>query len=276
MFTVNESKRVLQHVYPSLAAFADYQAANQYKDVGDASFYGASSIQEAVDRAKAGVPESGIKALDASRSLTDAAMRQIDAQDVQGTYDVGGSYVDMGRYMTGEPECMVEYVIQAAPVQRPVVTLVSNIAASCGISTAEMAARGRLVVALVKAIESSGRSTELWADFTVAPSWTKPKHHWRASVKIKPASAPLDMGAIMYAYTDASMMRVLGLNAMHHIPDDMKSTYSVGFTYGYPAKGENAVEESYGPDAVYLPSIRMGDNGEAIVLKILRDLGIAA
>lgn len=280
MRTSQPHRKVVQHSYDSLDEFASHQNANRnYRLTGSASsnreFSGVSSFSEAVNRAKAGLPEVGVRALDASKSLTDAVSRQIEAIDMHSVFDVSGAYVDMGRFVTGEPECMIENYIQTTNTQKPVVTIVCNVAASAGVDKRDLEERGRLVVALVKAIEMSGRTTELFADFTCTHHWSEPKDYFRVSVKVKNASAPLDMGAVMYAFSDPSMLRVLCFNAMHEMPKDMRQRYSVPGCYGYPAKGENYVAESYGADAVYIPATRLGDNAEKLVTDILKRLGIA-
>ncbi|ASW31558.1 hypothetical protein SEA_GUUELAD_135 [Mycobacterium phage GuuelaD] len=280
---VTKKGNVLQHSYASLAEFSEYQRANQQyaMDKRDAeanrAFSGVASIDEACDKAQRGLPEEGVKVLDTSRALADSAMRQVSAYDMESTYDVAGSYVDMGRFVTGEPECMIQTTFDEVPVTRPVVTIVSNINASGGIDKDDLRERGRLIVALIKAVETSGRSTELWVDSTNQARgnrFSELDEYFRISVKIKAASQPLDMGAVMYAFTDPSMLRVLGFNAMHALPKTHYKRYGIGFGYGCVVKESIKIEESYGPGAVYLPAVRLGDNAESTVTEALHELGI--
>ncbi|ALF00431.1 hypothetical protein SEA_ARCHIE_137 [Mycobacterium phage Archie] len=279
---VTKPGNIIQHSYASLAEFAEYQRAHKHYNMGKRSaaanreFSGVASINEACDKALAGLPEDGVKVLDTSRSLTDTAMRQVSAYDMQSTYDTAGSYVDMGRFVTGEPECMIQTTFDEVPVTRPVVTIVSNINASGGIGKDELRERGRLIVALIKAVETSGRSTELWTDSTnqARNGFDTIDEYYRISVKIKAASQPLDMGAVMYAFTDPSMLRVLKFNAMHALPRGEQRKYNVGSGYGYVVKESVKVPETYGEGAVYLPAVRMGDDASETVAQVLRDLGI--
>ncbi|AYD84490.1 hypothetical protein SEA_KAHLID_137 [Mycobacterium phage Kahlid] len=279
---VSQHGNIIQHSYGSLAEFAEYQRSHKHYNMGKRSaaanreFSGVASINEACDKALAGLPEEGVKVLDTSRSLADSAMRQVSAYDMDSTYDVAGAYVDMGRFVTGEPECMLQATFDEVPVTRPVVTIVSNINASGGIDKDDLRERGRLIVALIKAVETSGRSTELWTDSTnqARKGYDTIDEYYRISVKIKAASQPLDMGAVMYAFTDPSMLRVLKFNAMHALPMSEQRKYNVGSGYGYVVKESVRVPETYGDGAVYLPAVRLGDNAEETVTQVLRDLGI--
>ncbi|UJQ87130.1 hypothetical protein SEA_VETRIX_137 [Mycobacterium phage Vetrix] len=281
---VTNHGNIIHHTYCSLAEFAEYQRTHKAYDMAKRSaadnraFSGVASINEACDKALAGLPEEGVRVLDTSRSLTDSAMRQVSAYDMDSTYDVAGAYVDMGRFVTGEPECMIQATFDEVPVTRPVVTIVSNINASGGIDKDDLRERGRLIVALIKAVETSGRSTELWTDSTNQARDKKYRdridEYFRISVKIKSADQPLDMGAVMYAFTDPSMLRVLKFNAMHALPKSQYGKYSVGHGYGCVVRESVKVPETYGEGAVYLPAVHLSDNATETVTNVLRDLGI--
>lgn len=274
---------VLQHTYDSLAAFAEYQRDNQQYPMSkrsaaaNRSFSGVASIAEAVDKAQRGLPDDGVQVLATSKALSDSAMRQVNTLDMQSVFDTSGAYVDMGRFVTGEPECMIQTMFEEVPVTRPVVTIVSNINASGCIDKEDLRERGRLIVALIKAVETSGRSTELWVDSTNQARDGRRRElneYYRISVKIKAASQPLDMGAVMYAFTDPSMLRVLGFNAMHALPQNLYSKYGIGSGYGCVVRGAVKVAETYGEGAVYLPAVRWGDNARETVTTVLAELGI--
>lgn len=279
--TLSDDGKLITHAYPSLSAFVDYQEAHPGYEMDrnpelEREFSGVTSMQEAFDRARKGLPESGIKILASSRELSASAMRQAAQLNVQEAYDLGGAYVDMGRYSEGTPECMVESVLQITPVISPVITIVSNCNASWTVNKNDLEERGRLVVALIKAVETSGRSTELWVDSTNVSrgGWGDAEQHYRISVCIKRASQPIDMGAVMYAFTDPSMLRALMFNAMHALPKKLYGKYGVGNGYGRVVRESIRVEESYGPDAVYLPAVKHGDNAEKTVTRVLKELGI--
>ena len=274
---MTQTKNVLNHRWESLADFAQFQLDNQHLELCYRSFSGVDSIAEAVQLAKSGLPADGIKVLATSKHLTETAMRQVVRTDMTTTYDVSGSYVDMGRFVEGTPECMVSPTFDEMTVTAPVVTIVSNVNASGDVSKDDLEKRGRLVVALIKAIETSGRSTELLIDSTNnARRHRNPDYIHRISVMIKRASQPLDMGAVMYAFTHPSMLRVLCFNAMHQIPREQQGYFGVGAGYGCVEQGGKHVEESYGDDVVYLPAVHLwGDKAEETVKKVLKDLGIA-
>jgi hypothetical protein len=277
---VKEGKGLLTHTYGSLREFADYQLEHpgykgleQRSESSNRKFAGVNSMAEAAERAYKGLPESGVKVLRASRKLAHSAVQQVNRTTLVSTYDVAGSYVDMGRFIEGTPECMVDYLFDTTPVINPVVKIASNVNASGGVPKSELEKRGKLVVALIKAIETSGRSTELWIDST-NESYDG-KHVYRIAVQIKRPAQPLDMGAVMYAFTDPSMLRALMFNAMHALPKALYPDYGVGHGYGKVPRGKLRVEECYGNDCVYLPAVHLyGDNAETTVTNVLTDLGI--
>lgn len=272
--------KLLIHRYASLGEFISHQEADQqYSDRHlTKSWAGVSSMQEACDVARKGLPAEGVKVLSGAEGLTASAVKQALGDTVRSFNDVSGAYVDMGRFMEGTPECMVENMFELAPVVNPVVSIVSNVTASCAVDADDMRQRGRIVVALIKAVETVGRATELWVDMT-AQSRNDRGGHYRISVRVKEASQPLDMGAVMFAFTHPAMMRALCHNAMHSIPTERQREFGVGLGYASLEYKSIGVEESYGPGAVYLPAIHHRDRGaaaaERTVTSVLTDLGIA-
>ena len=279
-FKTLTSRRLLTHRYASLGEFiADQEADQQYSDRHlTKSWAGVTSMAEACAVARKGLPAEGVKVLSGAGALTASAVKQALSDTVRSFNDVSGAYVDMGRFMDGTPECMVEHMFELAPVVNPVVSIVSNVTASCLVNADDMRQRGRVVVALIKAVETVGRATELWVDMT-AQSRKDKGGHFRIAVRVKEASQPLDMGAIMYAFTHPSMMRALCHNAMHSIPEERQREFGVGGGYATLEYKSVGVEESYGPGAVYLPAIHHSNRGpgdaERTVTNVLTDLGIA-
>jgi len=77
-------------------------------------------------------------------------------------YDVYGDEVDMGRYMGGEPECMVtQRVVETQDGSHIKISV--NCVASWTVATKSIIARGTAVCALVSKLEEEGYTTELIA-----------------------------------------------------------------------------------------------------------------
>lgn len=76
---------------------------------------------------------------------------------VQDSYDVSGGSVDIGRYMSGEPECMMAQTINPLSA----VSVLMNISARANADAEHLYNRGIAVAAVIHALQSSGRGVSL-------------------------------------------------------------------------------------------------------------------
>jgi hypothetical protein len=76
---------------------------------------------------------------------------------VQEVYDVSGGSVDIGRFMSGEPECMMTQTL--TPLSA--VSVLMNICASASADAEHLYNRGIAVAAVIHALQSSGRGVSL-------------------------------------------------------------------------------------------------------------------
>lgn len=72
-------------------------------------------------------------------------------------YDYEGSNVDIGRYMSGEPECMISMKRKG----RPILTIVYNLTTSCTVDADTMRAKGRILLNTITGLEQNGYGVEL-------------------------------------------------------------------------------------------------------------------
>lgn len=66
-------------------------------------------------------------------------------------YDTGGSYVDVGRFLDGEPECMVDF--QDSQVSRKFCTVILNGAENASVDAGLMLKKAALTASLVETLE---------------------------------------------------------------------------------------------------------------------------
>ena len=121
-------------------------------------------------------------------------------------YDVSGQWLDVGRFLDGEPECFGGY-IQAdfGGSSSKVIRVDVNIAASAGINEREFFERGAAAAAFCDAIEASGRRCEIYA---VSGGYSKAYGlAMQVRVKIKSANEPLDLGRLAVAVADSGSYR---------------------------------------------------------------------
>ena len=121
-------------------------------------------------------------------------------------HDVAGSFVDIGAYVTGEPECMVEFVPEPDSRMGRVIKIVVAGTASASIPAEWIRKRGIAVLALVDVIHKMGLGIELWWDESIEGSGSS--LHC-TTVKLHDSAEPLDINTVMFALAHPSMLRRL-------------------------------------------------------------------
>lgn len=268
--------------YDSLDEFLDYMSEpsrREHRDremcgEPDVEWYGARDTGEAIEIARRGLSDEGIEAAHLADDVLEQVEREVELPSFSSFYDVSGADVDVARYLSGEPECMINYHMVDTPKAGRVITIVVSVSASAGITPREIKERGVQVMALMLAIEKMGLQTEVWIEQTSQPSGRyadESPEPYRGVIKmpIKSAGEQFDPGRMMYAFTHPSMLRVLCLGAMHELPKSLGRKLNVGTTYGRPAK---AVESDFPEGSVF---IRHANLGETFSLaKVLKEIGL--
>jgi hypothetical protein len=89
-------------------------------------------------------------------------------------FDVSGGAVDVGRFLSGEPECMLTQTV--TPLSA--VKIMVNISASAGIDARLLFNRGIALAAIIHSLQSSGRSVSLSVGESVqSSSYTQDIHN---------------------------------------------------------------------------------------------------
>lgn len=252
--------------------FRDHYDPRMARKENGRNWYGANvrTIDDAIALARRGMPEDGIEALALAEAEIAKVEQETSFQTFDSFYDMTGYQVDIPRFLTGEPECMMNFsMVETSRVGR-VVTLVNSIFTQVSTSHEEIVKRGREIVALVMAIEKAGYSVELWSDLFVTGK--RSPRLGRIRTMIKQADAPLDAGDVMFAFTHPAMLRVLGFGSMHCLPYAWRKSVGCFSYYGYRPETEDARE--YPEGAIFLPALRSCDYGRDILRANLRDLGI--
>lgn len=193
-------------------------------------------------------------------------------------YDVQGMDVDIERYLTGEPECMIEYPIAEILSTGPVVTMVVGMNYSAIQTKEAILAQGRLAVALAMALSACGYSLEIWSEMHTSDTgdyrMEDCPHSIKVRVKVLEAGTSIDPAGLTYALAHPSMLRIFGFSAMHLAPDTHKSACRIGAGYGNPRK----IDPKDWPDNAIILESRSGvataDDLRQDVLDRLTTLGI--
>lgn len=117
-------------------------------------------------------------------------------------HDVAGSFVDVGAYVTGEPECMMEFIPEPDARMGRVVKIVVAGTASSFVKSEHIMKRGIAVLALIDVIHKMGLGIELWWDESIRGGYA-------TTVKLHDSAEPMDINTLMFALAHPSMLRRL-------------------------------------------------------------------
>ena len=236
------------------------------------NFYGVSSGRQAVKLARDGVP-----IVDAMAGVDVSALSSVrDMLSIR--YDVSGGQVDVGRYLTGEPECMWDFVDESNRTNR-VITIVSNLTSPARVSTAAFERRGRQVVALINAIDQAGFQVELWTEAIASEKMEKssfgmgsddPGRTVGCKVRVKTAGQVFDPQQVMFTMSHPAWYRVFNFEAWDTVPEPWSSALSMGFGKGF---ARTDVRGDWDEDTIYLP-VLMSDNDPDVIGPVLEKLGM--
>lgn len=216
--------------------------------VGDAPFYGTTSFDEAQRLATAGWPE-GVKRLTELRGgLSRVVGATIAARSKTLRFDVVGDYVDVGRFLTGEPECCGQYRDDAdATCQSRVVKLVANVSAIGSVQSESIFSAGAAIFAAVDILESLGKRVELWLGSGSERHGDRKR--LQVLVKLKEASQPFDADRVAFwLCSNASLRRMF---------------FSVEQDHGYSPDNSITTPLELADGSIVTPEVQRDDNNQA-------------
>jgi hypothetical protein len=123
-------------------------------------------------------------------------------------YAVAGAYVDIGRYVSGEPECMVEFM---PCTTQPIAHIAYNPALSRKVSTQDIELRGCAMLALVDALERA--DVQCTVSIVSAARNKDGSKHWVISRDIKQAGDPVEVERLAFELICPMALRRLTLQA---------------------------------------------------------------
>lgn len=188
---------------------------------------GTKSLVSACDLARNGWTEIRPEVDELLGELTERLADKLDNL-YKPLYDFGGAYVDMGRFVEGDPECMVTF--QAVPdgAMGRVIKIAIAGTASHNIDQEWIKKRGIAIISLVDTINKLGFGVELWWDSTI-------EHRGRHStaVKLHDSADTLDINSVMFALAHPAMLRRLAFSVQEQSSN--ASEQNVGGGYGCPS-----------------------------------------
>lgn len=197
-----------------------------------------------------------------SQAVSDTIITERLATTFEPVWEVTGSEVDMGRYLSGLPENMIEATPMRISRAGRAVRIAVPVAYRYNISADVIMRRGAAVMALVDVLARAQHPLEIWAGCAVAPTYRRIGLRGVTMVKVQEANAPLDMGRIMFALAHPTMLRRLIFSLQEQKSQTIRQRF--GFTsnggYGMPQGLEPSdLPDDQGGNTIILPML---DNGQ--------------
>lgn len=265
------SAKVANFTYWSLDELADAAKARPSGWAEPRAFNEYTSLEDAVKLAKEGWTDHPTSILDLAEHAVTMCEQEHEQFTFSPVFDVAGSDVEIGRYLSGEPECMVDYPLTVTSKVGRVITLCASVGYSSSVSTETMIRRGTMITALALALMKLGHAVELWAD----TSSTRGPNGNRIRIRtlVKGANDVIDPERIAFAFAHPGMLRQLCFAIKAH-PD------ITGFRDCQPNNLKPiAPKEDLPEGAIYLPEVRTShDVPEAAeeLRRYLDELGLLA
>ena len=182
------------------------------------------SFEEALVLARHGWPEGAAKARKLLEKLEVPMLTSVTSETV---YDVTGSYVDVGEYVQGVPECMVDFKEDKRRARFASI-LVSGVVGS-NIDPGELINRGVCIAALVDTLERSNVRCEVSLVFLNNLSGSVLEY----TVVLKQAHDPLNLDVLTFGVAHPSCFRRLVFGAYEHESTAVRSAIGIHQDGGY-------------------------------------------
>lgn len=158
-------------------------------------------------------------------------------------WDTAGSSVDMGRFLHGDPECMVE--TRKARRTSPVIKLAIERCITANVSPATIEATGTSVLAAVEALRTAGVPSEVWVTFTCAAlhrSYGAAGDIYSLQVLIQESGRPIDIDRLAFWTCNPSALRRIAFAIEEQEPREVVKAFgfykSAGYGYPRPTVGD--------------------------------------
>jgi hypothetical protein len=190
---------------------------------------------------------------------------------------LSGDEVDVGLYLSSEPECMTDWTMVEAPSFGKVVKIIVNLSASAGCGAETLFRRGAAAVLLVDALESVGIRCEVWAlpksvskDGDSVEKGSR-KSAMVAHVLVKAADDPVELDRLAFMLAHPAVLRRLGFRLMEQQPENSWSWSKTHGGYGCPMQLPES-ERSEDDGVIYFGAQFMGWHTEKEMVQAVQAL----
>jgi hypothetical protein len=188
-------------------------------------WFSVATLDEALTLAREGWSEEVSRALTAADGAVEKVERTFEQLAFVAEYGVSGADVDIDRFLTGEPECMVDYPLRPIVKAGRVITVCVSVGYSATLSTETVIKRGHAIAALVLALARLGYATEVWTDWSLDGRAGDDAPDVRIRTLVKGPQDALDAERLMFAVAHPAYKRVLHFGVTHTVPEPFRSKH---------------------------------------------------
>lgn len=204
-------------------------AERESRRIGRDDFSGVSSWEEAATLATAGWPDGRERVSRFAATITDAVrgrMRRIAFESAE-----YGPIFDVGAFIEDDPYCFLRpFETDALSSGRGIVKIVASLGARADVTQAVYTMRGAAMVAIVDALESTGRRVDLIGTYS-ATSWRGSRMD--VAVQLKRPDQMMSPAVMAFALAHPASLRRIGFAIRENAPKDIRDrVLGVGQTNG--------------------------------------------
>jgi hypothetical protein len=148
------------------------------------------------------------------------------------TWDVTGSEVDVGAYLAGVPECMIDAVPREISRRGKVITFLVPAGYVNTVEHEVIINRGLALATLCTAIIDAGHSVEIWSGFTGWLDLPEAEQRFSGLTRVIEAGEPFDVGRLIFAVAHPAMLRRLWFGVWDAQPREVAKAMREG-NYGH-------------------------------------------
>jgi len=237
-------------------------------DIGEAGWFGTSSLKETIDLARNGWPEGrqhlAIPGLSAENLFTfsQRIIRQIDT---------AGDEPDIGLFLQGEPEHMVTLVETIERNRGKVIRILLNRACSSDIGIDRVVRKGVSVFAAIQNLMLLGFAVEI----TIVEACSRSSYEYVQFIPILHAGEPINLDTLAFMLIHPSVLRRLCFSAEECESPEIRRRFEFFSSRGYGIPCEPSFHEEYD---LYLPWRKglVGSDAEVVPFfkQILNEVGV--
>lgn len=210
------------------------------------------NLSEAKEMAKAGKPKiaSQIKPKDIALSYA--------SSNISLKYDVAGEYLDIGRFLNNDPDCMVSRVKKGSPI----INLLVNTGMTAWVTSEQVEDRGKAILEIMSGLEANGYSVDITLVMPRGNGAHSMQNYHRTYVKVKDSREYFNLPSLAFWLTSSSVNRRLNFRLLESEDTKIQEEIGSGYAATSDLDADMIAEEG---EVVYFPKITYNqDYGEVI------------